>query len=92
MAEVYALIEGAMAEVEAPSAAIPSWDDYLDDYRAGVSLLQSSAVAIDLDPAAAAIDSLVEKTALLPLPDKLAAESRALAADLRRDPEQPAGS
>ena len=89
MAEVYALIEGAMAELEVPSAAVPSWDDYLDDYRSGVPLLQSSAVAIDLDPAAAAIGSLVEKTALLPLPDKLAAESRALAADLRRDPDTP---
>ena len=67
MAEVYALIEGAMAELDVPSAAIPAWDDYLDDYRAGVPLLQCSSVEIDLNPAAGAIASLVEKTARLPL-------------------------
>ena len=89
MAEVYALIEGAMTELEVPSAAIPSWDDYLDDYRAGVPLLQCSSVEIDLDPAAGAIASLVEKTARLPLPDRLASESRALAAELGRDPDMP---
>jgi FdhE protein len=89
MAEVYALVEGALGEVDIPSAAIPAWDDYLDDYRAGVPLLHSSAVEVDLDPAAGAISSLIEKTALLRLPDKLAAESRALAADLGRDPDIP---
>src|SRR5215510_11312865 len=81
MADVHALVEGAVAEVNVPSASTPTWDDYLDDFRAGVPLLQSSSVAIDLDPAAGAIASLVEKTALLPLPDKLASESRALASD-----------
>ncbi len=89
MAEVYALIEGAMAEVEVPSAGIPAWDGYLDDYRAGVPLLHSSAVEIDLDPAAGAIASLVEKTARLPLPERLASEGRALAAELGRDPDMP---
>jgi FdhE protein len=89
MAEVYALIEGATAEVNVPGASVPSLDGYLDDYRAGVPLLQSSAVTIDLESAAGAIASLVEKTARLPLPDGLAAESRALAAELGRDPDMP---
>jgi FdhE protein len=89
MAEVHALIEGAVAEIDLPSVSIPVWDDYLDDFRAGVPLLQSSSVAIDLDPAAPAIASLVEKTALLPLPDTLASESRDLAFELRRDPDTP---
>ena len=89
MAEVHALIEGAVSELDLPSVSLPAWDDYLDDFRAGVPLLQSSSVAIDLDPAAVAIASLVERTALLPLPDKLASESRALASELRRDPDSP---
>ena len=89
MAEVHALIEGAVAEIDLPSAAIPAWDDYLGDFHAGVPLLQSSSVAIDLEPAAAAIASLVERTARLPLPDTLAAEGRALASELQRDPEAP---
>ncbi|HEY9016130.1 MAG TPA: formate dehydrogenase accessory protein FdhE [Gemmatimonadales bacterium] len=89
MAEVHARMERAVAEIELPSVPLPVWDDYLDDYAAGVPLLQSSSVAIDLDPAAGAIVSLVEKTALLPLPDKLAAEMSTLAAELRRNPEIP---
>jgi FdhE protein len=89
MAEVHALIEGAVAELDIPSVSLPAWDDYLDDFRAGVPLLQSSSVAIDLDPAAGAIASLVERTALLPLPDKLASESRTLVSELRRDPDAP---
>jgi FdhE protein len=89
MAEVHALIEGAVAELDLPSASLPAWDDYLDDFRAGVPLLQSSSVAIDLDPAAGAIAALVEKTALLPLPEKLASESQALASELCRDPDTP---
>lgn len=89
MADLHAKIEGAVTEVDLPSGSIPAWDDYLDDYRAGVPLLQSSAVTIDLDPAAGAIASLVEKTALLPLPDQLAAEIRGLVSELRGDPDAP---
>jgi FdhE protein len=89
MAEVYAQVERALSELDVPGVPIPAWDDYLEHYRAGVPLLQSSSVAIDLDPAAGAIASLVEKTELLPLPDKLAGESQALASELRRDPDTP---
>src|SRR5262245_9819194 len=89
MADLHALVEGAVVEVNLPSAAVPVWDDYLEDFRAGVPLLQSSSVAIDLDPAAEAIASLVEKAARLPLPDKLASESQSLASELRSDPNTP---
>ena len=89
MADLHARIEGAAAEVNVPGVAIPAWDDYLDDFRAGVPLLQSSSVAIDLDPAAGPVASLVEKTALLPLPDPLATENRALVSELRDDPDTP---
>jgi FdhE protein len=87
MAEVHARIEGAVAELELPSGPLPNWDDYLGEYRDGVSLLQSSSVAIVLDPAAVAIAALVERTASLTLPDVMAAECRALASELRRDPD-----
>jgi FdhE protein len=89
MADLNALIEGAAAEIDLPIVAVPAWDDYLDDYRAGVPLLRSSAVTINLDRAAGAVASLVDKTALLPLPDQLAADSRALASELHGDPERP---
>jgi FdhE protein len=89
MAEVQALVEAAVAEVDLPGVSTPAWDDYLGDYHAGVPLLQSSSVAIDLGPAAGAISALIGKATLLPLPDSMASESRALAAELRRDPDTP---
>ena len=89
MAEVEALIQGTVAEIDIPRGSIPALDLYLDDYRSGVPLLQSSAVAIDLDPADGPIAALIEKTALLPLPDNLASESRGLASELHRDPDTP---
>jgi FdhE protein len=89
IADVHNLIGRALVEVELPGVAIPAWDDYRDDFLAGVPLLQSSSVAIDLDPAAGALASLIESTALLPLPDELAAESQALASELHRDPDTP---
>ena len=36
-------IDGAVGELEGPSAAFPVWDDYRGDYLAGVPLLQSDA-------------------------------------------------
>ena len=89
MADLHARIEAAAAEVDVPGVVTPAWDDYLDDFRAGVPLLQSSSVAIDLDPASGPIASLVEKTALLPLPDPLATESRALVSELQGDTDTP---
>jgi len=89
MADVHSLIERAVAEVHLASVPIPSWDDYSDEFKAGVPLLQSSAVTIALDPAAPAIASLIEKAARLPLPERLASESRTLAFDLRGDPDAP---
>jgi len=88
-ADLHALIDRAVAEVELSAAAVPAWEPYFDDYRAGVPLLRSSAVPIDLAPVAVGVASLVEKAASLPLPEALAVESRALAAELRDDPDSP---
>ncbi|HKU61009.1 MAG TPA: formate dehydrogenase accessory protein FdhE [Gemmatimonadales bacterium] len=89
MGDVHSAVERAAAEVDLPDVALPAWEAYLDDYRAGVPLLQSSSVAIDLDAAAGGIVGLAEKVASLPLPDAMASESRALASDLQRDPAAP---
>ena len=88
-ADLNALIEGAVVEIDIPAAAIPAWDEYLDDYRAGVPLLHSSVAAIDLAPAAPAIAALIQKTSTLPLPDPLASEARALVDEQRADPDTP---
>jgi FdhE protein len=51
IAEIAADVERAAAGVEVPQARLPDWNDYRADFAGGVSLLSSSNVAIDLEPA-----------------------------------------
>jgi FdhE protein len=65
------------------------WDDYLDDFYAGVPLLRSSMISIDLNPVATAVAALMEELVSKPLPGRLAEEIQALDAELHRDPDAP---
>ncbi len=49
----------ACAAVATPCAAVPDWDAYRDEYRAGVPLLESPSVAIDLAPAEALLAAVI---------------------------------
>lgn len=90
VADLSAAVEGALAELKSARAGIPSWDDYAADFHEGVPLLQSLGAAIDLDPAGAMVVALVERLADTgSLPDRLAAEVRELAHELRRDGNAP---
>lgn len=89
LGDLHALVRGALAEIDVPRARIPTWDDYLGDFREGIPLLWSTSAAIDLAPAAAAVAAIVEKAASTPLPGTLAEGSRSLNAELHRDPDSP---
>jgi len=89
MADLQALIDAALAEVSIPGACVPSWDDYISDFHAGIPLLQSSRVAIDFRDVERALTSLIEALPLKPLPGKLAQDSRTLEAQLHRDRDSP---
>jgi FdhE protein len=89
MAELNALIDLAAAEVSIPFACVPTWEDYLCDFHAGVPLLKSSRVAIDFGPVERSVTSLVQRLTSKPLPVRLAEETRSLDAELRCDPDSP---
>jgi FdhE protein len=89
VADLQTLIDAAVAEVPIPGACVPSWDDYISDFHAGIPLLRSSRVAIDFRDLERALTSLVEVLALKPLPGKLAQESRTLEAQLNGDQDSP---
>jgi len=89
VAELQALIDAAVAEVAVPGARVPSWDDYISDFHAGIPLLRRSRVAIDFRDLERALTSLVEALALKPLPGKLAQESRTLEAQLNGGRDSP---
>jgi FdhE protein len=82
-------VDTALAEVFVPSPAIPAWNDYIDDFHAGVPLLRSSTIAIDLSPVGTAVVALLEGLISKSLPGRLAEETRALHAELHHDPHAP---
>jgi len=58
VADIQGIIDAAAEEVNVPIAAVPDWTQYLADYHAGVPLLQSENIAIDLDVPERAIAQL----------------------------------
>jgi FdhE protein len=89
VADLQALIDAALAEVSIPSACVPSWDDYLIDFHAGIPLLRSPRVAIDFHDLEKVLTSLVEALALRRLPGGLAQNSRTLEGQLNGDRDSP---
>jgi FdhE protein len=82
IAEFESQVETARLSLPATFASVPDWREYAEDFRAGVPLLHSSNSEIDLRPVGTIIESLVQKLARAPVPDKLALEIRDLAAEL----------
>ena len=55
-----ARIETAARTVPVPSLGFPDWDDYREDFAAGVPLLASAAVGMDLSPVDAMVPTVVD--------------------------------
>jgi FdhE protein len=87
VAELQAGVEAAMSTFAEPTAAVPSFDDYAADFHAGVPLLGSERVGIDLAPAEEAVVALIEKLASSNLPGPLPGQCQALNADLQSNPK-----
>jgi FdhE protein len=68
MARLDAEVGREMDGIALGTADIPNWDIYLADYAAGVPVLESQAVAIDLGPVENALAVVAAKLATRPLP------------------------
>lgn len=84
LAYLHAQVTTAAAKSTKNYARVPSWEQYLNDFRSGIPLLHSSSFALELEPVETITRGIVERLASTHLPDKLANESRALHADLCR--------
>ncbi len=88
VADLQAGVEAAVAALAVPTtAAVPSFDDYAADFQAGVPLLESTRVVIDLAPAEGAIVALVAKLASTDLPGPLAGHCQTLNIELQSSPD-----
>jgi FdhE protein len=86
VARLVARAEAAAAGLACPAAGLPQWGDYADDYEAGFALLHSGDALIDLAPAGAMTLELLLVLAQSTPQDRVAADARALHAELARAP------
>jgi FdhE protein len=86
LADLSAQIGRALTSIEILEARIPDWDDYRLDFQAGVPLLSSADVGVDLEPGGRMAVMLIARLASDPSPEWLVTEVRALDADLQRAP------
>lgn len=84
LASLHAQVNSALGEIMTAANCVPAWDSYADDFRAGIPLLQSSKVSVDLQSAERRLLSVVGRLAALPLPQPLAERVRTLDVELRR--------
>lgn len=87
LAELRVQVDRAAAEIGVPSAPIPEWESYREEFETGVPLLASTGASIELEPAAARVGELLGRLEAAPLAEGLAAEVSALSAAMRRGPE-----
>jgi FdhE protein len=87
LAEFAAEVAGTAAAIDTPQALLPDWEDYRPDFLDGVTLLHSPGAAIDLEPGGRMAAALIERLALHRSSGRLATETRALHAELQREPD-----
>ena len=68
VADIQAKIDAAAARIDIPVAHVPDWEQYRNDYHAGIPLLQSDKAAIDLDRPEQAITQLTAALSATSLP------------------------
>jgi len=86
VAELSAEVNRAADAIGILGAPVPDWDDYRADFLAGVPLLRSADAGVDLEPGGRTAAALIERLALTRSSERLAAETRALHAELQREP------
>jgi FdhE protein len=82
IARLDAEVQREIAGIQLRTACIPDWDRYLVDYLAGVPLLESEAVAIDMAPVDKGLSLLIRKLVSRHLPGEFQKEAEALEAEL----------
>jgi len=81
--------ERVAASIPVTAINLPNWDDYSEEFNAGVPLLQSTSYAFDFETAGRIFASLTMALASIPLPDKLAFEIRELSNELSQNSDGP---
>jgi FdhE protein len=89
IAEVSARVDRAVARLPEEAPPTPAWDGHQDEFLAGVPLLQSSNVVVDLEPVGRSVIALVQQLAADVPAEGTAVEAAALASELEHDRDAP---
>ena len=89
VADLRALVDRAAADLQSATrtADAPNRDEYREEFLAGVPLLRSERVAVDLEPAGEMTAALVRAVAAQAPPGRVREEASALDAALGSEPE-----
>jgi len=82
VARYCARLDAALARIPTPGPSAPVWEDYAAEFAAGVPLLRSSSVGIELEPMGRVVTDLIRELASAPATDKLEADARVVQAEL----------
>jgi len=82
VAELQALVATNADRIEMPLAALPDWNCYADDFRAGVPLLKSPHAAVNVDDLHDAVVQLLRNVASTSDSSSIAEQCQAVEADI----------
>jgi FdhE protein len=83
IADVRTLVDRAAARISRPIERLPDWEEYADDFHAGVPILQSERAAIDVDDPSSIVRRMLDGLMTVPSSPWLSDQCRALRADLQ---------
>jgi FdhE protein len=89
MADLQALINSSVTDISIPIIRVPAWDMYVGDFRAGIPLLRSANIAINLRDGEIFLSSILHALSTKSLPVALADQVRALDAELHSRLDSP---
>ena len=89
LADLGAGVDAVASEGSFGCANIPKWNDYIDDFHAGVPLLHSSAIKLDLSSVEVGLVTLAQRLSSKALPRGLAEECHTLHSQLLSTPDAP---
>jgi FdhE protein len=92
IADLQSLVRTKMETICRSRAPTPNWGGYAGDYEAGVPLLGSNCIQIDLTTVGQELASVIETLVFEPLPGNTAVEMRRLQAQLKYDPSAPSAA
>ena len=68
IADIRTVVDAAAARISRPIDRVPDWQEYVDDFHAGVPLLESERAAVEVSDPPAIVRQMLDELSTMPLP------------------------